>query len=194
MASVSAADPIKNCEPLLVLEQQPIRVSRLAARLRPNRILVVTCLDRQDRLKEQQQLRQRVTEQIRTLSTYDAIEYKRTVCDRANPIHSGKFDERQLVAWANQYSVDSILFCQVNQIDAYRPMRIEIEFLLLNADQAVAVVSGTMRYDLADSIAEKIYLQSISADREDPFVASSSPSRFIEFSAEQLALRLKSLW
>ncbi|MEM6468479.1 MAG: hypothetical protein AAF802_02835 [Planctomycetota bacterium] len=181
-------------ETFFVLEEQPIRVSPLAARLRPNRMLVVTCLDRQDRLKEQQALRRAVMQQIRALSTFDAIEHRTAICEKSNPIRSGRFDERQLIGWAREYMVDSVLFCQVTEIDAYRPMRMELAFLLLNADQSVPVASGTLRFDLADGNTEQVFLRSLHSDREAPVTAIASPTRLIEFSAAQFVHQLKSIW
>lgn len=192
---LSAGEPDdENCEYVFSLEEQPIRVSPLVGQLRPNRILVITSLDRQDRLKEQQSLRTALTKEIRELSTYDAIESRKCICERVNPIRSGRFDERRLVALSHEYLVDTVIFCQVVSIEAYRPMRLDVAFMMINIDQSVAVASGTLRFDLADPITEKIYHQSISADREDPMTASSSPSRLIEFAAKQMAIQIKSLW
>lgn len=180
------------CE--LELPQQPIRVSPLLAQLQPNRILIVRDYDRQDRLKEQQVLADRLATHLRRDSLFDVVECKRCVCDRSSPLRTGRFDERQLLEYANTFGVDSVLYCTVQSIDAYRPMKIEIQFLLININQSVAVASGSLTFDLSDPITEQIYLN------QNPIAAShmtsplSSPSRLIDFAASQFAEQFKSLW
>ena len=192
--SASAQEVVTETICELELSQQPIRLSPLYGRLRPNRILIVRSLDRQDRLKEQQVLADRLANHLRRASVFDVVECKNCVCDATNPIRTAMFDERRLLHYAGTYGVDSVLYCTVQSIDAYRPMRVELQFVLINIDQSVAVASGSLSFDLADPITEQIYINTFNYGDPHAIAAQSSPSRLIDFAAAQLAGELKSLW
>lgn len=178
----------------LEVQRQPIRVSPLYRQLRPNRILIVRSLDREDRLKEQQVLVERLANHLRRESLFDIVECKDCICDASNPIRTALFDERKLLHYANTYGVDSVLYCTVQSIDAYRPMNVELQFVLISIDQSVAVASGTLSFDLADPITEQIFINTFNYGDLFATAAQSSPSRLIDFAAAHLAAELKSLW
>jgi hypothetical protein len=116
------------------------------------------------------------------------------MCEDSNPIRTGRFDERKLVDLGQAYSVDTVLYCNVVSIDAYRPMRLEVQFLLVNIDQSVAVASGTQHLDLSDIRTEGLFLQSLNADPDIGTMLSNSPTRMIGFGASRLAGSLAALW
>lgn len=180
------------CE--IELPRQPIRVSPLLARLRPGRVLLVRGLDRQDRLKEERTMAERLANHLRRQSLFDVVECKECACNGTTPLRTAQFNERTLVRYAQTYGVDSVLYCTVRSIDAYRPMSIELDFLLVNIDQAIPVASGSVSYNLADPVTQEVFA-SLSGFQE-PHVTSplSSPTRLIDFATAQLADQLKSLW
>lgn len=110
------------------------------------------------------------------------------------PIRSGQFDERKLVSLGRKYMVDTILYCNIESIDAYSPMRLEIQYLLVNVDQSVSVASGAQRYDLSDTAVEYWYYQSMNADPAVNTTLKNSPTRLIDFSAARLAGDIAGIW
>ncbi|MCA9140197.1 MAG: hypothetical protein KDB00_25670 [Planctomycetales bacterium] len=176
------------------LPTQPIRVSPLAQQLRPNRVLVITPLDRQDRLKEQVTLMRQLATELRGKSGFDVIECSQRACEDMFPIRTGQFDERKLVSLGRQYMADTILYCNIESIDAYSPMRLEIQYLLVNIDQSVSVASGSQRFDLADEAVRHWFYKSMNADPEVDTTLKNSPTRLIEFSASRLAGDITRIW
>ena len=174
--------------------QSAIRTSPLIAQLKPDRVLILTSLDRQDRLKEQAVLARELASQLRSQAGFDAVVCRDRVCDDMNPIRTGRFDERTLIELGRTYSVDAVLYCTVQSIEAYRPMKLEIEFLLVNIDQSVAVASGNQQLDLSDIRTEGLFLHSLNADPDIGTMLSNSPTRMIGFGASRLAASLAALW
>ncbi len=192
--SSSAQKPETEAACELAIDPQPIRVSPLHAQLRPNRVLIVRSLDRMDRLKEQQILVDRLANHLRRQSLFDVVECKDCICDATNPIRTALFDERKLLDYASTYGVDSVLYCRVQSIDAYRPMNIELQFVLINIDQAVPAASGALTFDLADPLTEQVFINTFSYGDVHAVAALASPSRLIDFAAARLAAEFKSLW
>ena len=174
--------------------QPPFRVTSKLWQLKPQRILIVTMLDRQDRLREQQTLSRNLAEHLRLKTNFDVVEASERVCMESYPLRAGRFNERRLVELGIKYQVDSILYCNVESIDAYHPMRIEIQFVLVHASESIAVASGRRRFSLSDSAVKQAYLRSIDCNGPAPATFMSSPTRLIEFSAAQLAGDLTKLW
>lgn len=170
------------------------RTSPLAQQYKPKRILVVTTLDRQDRLKEQATLVRRITSELRLKGGVDTVESTDRMCEDFFPIRTGTFDEHRLVDLGKKYRVDSILYCNVESIDAYRPMRMEVQFLLVNVEESVALVSGSRLYDLGDANTLKQFFEFMNADPDVGQTLPSSPTRLIDFGASRLAGDLTSLW
>ena len=176
------------------IPQQPMRISPLAQQLRPDRVLIVTPLDRQDRLKEQVALMRRLATKLRAKSGFDVIEASERVCEETFPIRTGQFDERKLVQLGRKYLVDTVMYCNIESIDAYCPMRLEIQFLLVNVNQSVSIVSGSQRFDLSDKTTESFFYQSIGTDRVIDTTLKNSPSRLIDFGASRVAGDLSRIW
>lgn len=172
----------------------PMRVSPLAQQLQPNRVLIVAPLDRQDRLKEQRELMRYLATHLRSTMHVDVVECPQRVCEDMFPIRTGQFDERKLVALGRQFLVDTVLYCNVESIDAYCPMNLELQFLLVNVGQAVSIVSGTGHFDLADKATQNVFYQSFGADPEVDTTLKNSPTRLIEFSTSRVAGDLTRLW
>jgi hypothetical protein len=192
--SSSAQNPESAAACDLSLDPQPIRVSPLHVQLRPGRVLIVRSLDRMDRLKEQQVLVDRLAHHLRRQSLFDVVECKDCVCDATSPIRTALFDERQLLYYASTYGVDSVLYCTVQSIDAYRPMNVELQFVLINIDQAVPAASGSLAFDLANPVTEQVFINTFNYGDVQAVAALSSPSRLIDFAAARLAAELKAVW
>ena len=175
-------------------KQELIRTSSLVGQFKPDRILIITTLDRQDRLKEQAVLARELASHLRSKAGFDAVVCHDRMCEDLNPMRTGRFDERKLVDLGQTYSVDSVLYCTVRSIDAYRPMKLEIQFLLVNVDQSVAIASGTQHFDLSNVATEGLFLQSLNADPDIGTMLSNSPTRMIGFGASRLAVNLAALW
>ncbi|QDV44120.1 hypothetical protein Enr13x_39820 [Stieleria neptunia] len=173
---------------------QPIRTSPLLGQLKPNRVLIVVPLDRQDRLKEQMALMQDLAGALRAKAGVDVVESPRRVCEACFPIHSGRFDERKLVELGNQYFVDTVLYCNIESIDAYSPMRLEVQFLAINVAQSVAIVSGAHTFDLADPAMSECFFAAMNADPKVDTTLKNSPTRLIDFGASRLAAALAQSW
>lgn len=174
--------------------QPTMRTSHLNQQLKPNRVLVIVPLDRQDRLKEQATLMRGLASSLRAKSNLEVVESPRRVCEETFPIYTGQFDERKLVALGKKYRVDTVLYCNIESIDAYCPMRLEIQFLAVSVDQSVAILSGTRHFDLANPSMLKSFFDSYGADPETDINLKNSPTRLIDFSAAHLAGDLTRMW
>ncbi len=173
---------------------QPVRTSPLLSQLKPNRVLIVVPLDRQDRLKEQLALMRMLATALRQHSRIDVVESPRRICEACFPIHSGQFDERKLVDLGDRFFVDTVLYCNIESIDAYSPMRLEIQFLAVNVAQSVAIVSGAHTFDLADPAMSECFYGAMNADPEINTTLKNSPSRLIDFGATRVAGALTRVW
>ena len=173
---------------------QPIRTSPLLGQLKPNRVLIVAPLDGQDRLKEQMALMRTLAGALRSKAGVDVVESPRRFCERCFPIHTGRFDERKLVELGNQHFVDTVLYCNIESIDAYSPMRLEIQFLAINVAQSVAIVSGSHSFDLADPAMSECFFAAMNADPAVDTTLKNSPTRLIDFGATRVAGALAQVW
>ncbi len=176
------------------MPRQPMRLSPMASQLRPNRVLIITPLDRKDRLKEQIELKRQLASALRAKSGFDVIEASQRVCEATYPIRTGQFDERKLVKLGQEYLVDTVLYCNVESIDAYCPMQLEIQYLLINVEQSVSVVSGSQRFHLGADVTEQFFFKAMNADPETDVILKNSPSRLIQFGASHLAGDLSRVW
>ena len=86
------------------------------------------------------------------------------------------------------------MYCNIESIDAYCPMKLEIQFLMVNVDQSVAIVSGSNRIDLTDKRAEAIFFQSMGVDPLLDTTLKNSPSRLIDFGAMRVAGDIARVW
>ena len=178
----------------VALPEQPMRLSEWAQQLRPNRVLVVVPLDRQDRLKEQVELKRRLARELRSQAGFDVIEASERVCEDTYPIRTGQFDERKLLDLGKKYLADTVMYCNIESIDAYCPMRVEMQFLMVNVDQSVAIVSGTRQFDLADKNTQTVFYKAMHANPLIDTTLKNSPTRLIEFGAARLAGDLSNIW
>ncbi|MCC9602932.1 hypothetical protein LOC67_20475 [Stieleria sp. JC731] len=168
----------------------PTRRSSLLGQLRPNRVLIVTCLDRQDRLREQTELMHQLATHLRRQSTVEVVESDHRMCLQHSPMQTGRFDERQLVEMGTRYSADTVIYCEIANIDSYRPMKLELRFLMVSTHQSIALASASRHHDLGHTPTRKQFLSTF-----DPYEHSAesllrSPSRLIDFSANKLAAEL----
>ncbi|OYP35213.1 hypothetical protein CGZ80_12515 [Rhodopirellula sp. MGV] len=173
-----------------VAKPAPLRRSSLLPQMRPNRVLLVTCLDRQDRLHEQTELMHRLAAHLRAMSSVEVVESDHRVCLEHFPIQTGRFDERKLVNLGTRYSADTVIYCEVANIDSYRPMKMEVRFLMISAEQSVALASASRHHDLGTPATRKKFLQSFDEYEHSSESLLRSPNRLIDFSANQLAAEI----
>ena len=173
-----------------------ISVSPHAADLKPRRIVIVTTQDFQDRLKEQAAFAQGLAAHLRSLGSFDAVVSRETVCIEQLPMRAGYFDERQLVELAYQYGADAVLYCHVTDISAYEPLRLQTELLLVHTGEAIAIVSATSSFDLKYESTRKQYLDYLARTTVagTPGGDVLAPSQLIDFSANQVAWQVLSVW
>ncbi|WP_149499311.1 hypothetical protein [Roseiconus lacunae] len=168
----------------------PMRRSSLLQQLRPNRILIVTCQDRQDRLHEQSELMRSLANHLRNQSAIEVIECPHRSCLHHFPIQTGRFSEHQLIDLGKRYSADTIIYCEVANIDSYRPMKMELRFLMVSTHQAIALASASRNHDLGHPATRKQFLGTFDPYEHSGETLLRSPSRLIDYSAQQLAAEL----
>jgi hypothetical protein len=191
----TAHEPVDEC---LIWDALPSthHVSPYCSTLTPRRIVIVTCVDRQDRLKEQQQLAESLATHVAGNRKFSVVVCKTPMCRDHLPMHSGTFDELQLLRLSKKYHADCVLYCDVERIDAYQPMQADLSMLLVHVGEAVALVSAKSSYDLRDPDALKAYRQYINADNPESALSvdQHTPRQFIDFAANHLANGILSLW
>jgi hypothetical protein len=192
---IAGHEPIEEC---LVWDSLPSthHVSPYCSTLTPRRIVVVTSADRQDRFKEQQQLAKSLAKHVSSNRKFNVIVAKTPMCHDHLPMQAGTFDELYLVRLSKKYHADCVLFCDVERIDAYRPMKAELSMLLVHIGEAVSLVSAKSSYDLSDPGTLKAYRRYHGNENPDSVlnVDHHTPARFIDFAANHLANGILSLW
>ena len=156
--------------------------------------MIITTANRQDRLKEQDRFANSLASQLRASSQYDVVVSRERVCIEKLPMRRGKFDEHDVLAASREYNADTVLYCDVQQISAYEPMRIQTSVLLISAYEAISLVSTTSTLDLKHSATRTRYDTFSQQHCETSTIHLNSPSQFIDFAASEFATGLKSIW
>ncbi|MGB7345729.1 MAG: hypothetical protein WBD20_16050 [Pirellulaceae bacterium] len=173
-------------------------VSRHCDVLRPQRIVIVTTQDRQDRLKEQQAFVQSLAHHLGRGRKFDVIVSRDPMCCDRLPMRQGTFDELQLLQISQKYRADCVLYCNLESMSAYAPMQAEMSMLLVNVAESIALVSAKCNYDMRDVDTKQEYLdyvQQPSSDAESALnVSDHTPSQFIDFAAYHFATGILSVW
>lgn len=113
-------------------------VSPLYSRLRPHRVAIITPSNRMHEFHEQDKFAHALKVGLRKHGVFEAIVGAEVPCN-LNAIQSGNFDEQQLVALANQYNVDAILYCDVNHFSAYDPLQASVALSIVDARESVVL-------------------------------------------------------
>ncbi|QDT10267.1 hypothetical protein [Planctomycetes bacterium K23_9] len=194
-SAVNAHEPPKTCETYVGFPSTHV-VSRHCDSIRPRRIVVVTCPNRQDRLKEQDLFARFLAAQIGRNTNIDVLVGKEQICRDHMPMRRGTFDELHLLQLSKKYQADCVMFCEIGQLSAYEPMQAEMSMLLVHVGESIALVSAKSVYDARDSTTNKSYLAFINqANPESALsVGAHTPTNFIEFASSHFASGIESIW
>ncbi|MEO1526922.1 MAG: hypothetical protein AAFX06_15905 [Planctomycetota bacterium] len=172
-----------------------LRVSRYARDLVPRRVLIVTGKNHQDRLPEQTMFAESLADHLRR-SSFPVIVSRDCICEHHSPLRLGKFDEREVLRLAKQHQADTILYAEVPSIDGYAPMRVQGSVLMVNAGEAISVLSVISTVDLKRISAKTHYLafarQGQEASFEETFL--HEPATLINFTAREVCRALMQTW
>lgn len=166
------------------------KYSSYCGSLSPTRVVIVTAANRMDRLHEQEVFAEAMASSLGRF--VDVVRAEQVICDGVSPLKSGRFDEHQLLRLKHELDADAVLYCDVQQLSAYAPLRIQVSMLLVHIDEAVALVAGTAMLDTKDSQVAEAYRTFSVGKSPNEFldVHDHSPRDFIRFSATVLASQL----
>ena len=171
-------------------------VSRHCVDLKPRRVVIVTARNRKDRLREQDEYAKTLANHLRNINCFDVVVAREGICCDHLPTRTGQFDEHELVRLSRRFNADTVLYCEVQQISAYEPMRLQSNVLLVSAAEAVALVSATSTFDLNHPVTRSRYARYVNHRCSNAAVDTflSSPSQLIDFAASEAAGVLASVW
>ncbi|WP_146520706.1 hypothetical protein [Stieleria varia] len=171
-------------------------VSRFAATNIPERIVIVRPRNRQDRVQEQDGFAEAIASELRATRLFDVVITDRYQCNISLPMRRGVFDEHQLVALSIEHQADAVLYCDVERFSGYDPMRLEFSMLLVNINDAVALVSTSATVDLQNPVTGFAYkyFAATGNPHEAMDIHRHTPSRFIDFAAARAAKSIASVW
>lgn len=190
-STASAGEPI-----CITLPNALCSVSPHCSYLQPQRVLIVTTHNRQDRLKENDLLAKSLAKHLRDGAVFDVVISRDKICRDKLPMQSGAFDERKLLQLSAAYHIDTVLFCEIADISAYEPMSMQASLLLVHVPEAVALVSANVSIDLGDAATNGAFHASAGVGR-DPLeleTRSSSPTQLIDYASQSIARGLLSIW
>ncbi|MEM8736437.1 MAG: hypothetical protein AAGG44_19565 [Planctomycetota bacterium] len=164
--------------------------------LAPKRLLIVTPQCRQDRLREHDTYARSLASYLRANGRFDVVVSQEYICENKIPMRSGRFDERDLLRYAQRYNVDTVLFCELPQLSAYEPMNLNATFAIVSIEEAIALVSGSGYFDLRHPAIYQDYanFSMQTSDMHSPATHPHSPSRFIDYCASKASEGLLALW
>ncbi|MFN3191387.1 MAG: hypothetical protein ACE361_12770 [Aureliella sp.] len=164
--------------------------------LSPRRLLIVTPQCRQDRLREHDTYARSLASYLRANGRFDVVVAKEYICENKIPMRSGRFNERDLLQYAQRYNVDTVLFCELPQISAYEPMNLNATFAIVSIEEAIALVSGSGYFDLRHPATYQDYanFSMQTSDAHSTATHPHSPSRFIDYCAARASEGLLALW
>lgn len=167
------------------------RYSAYCGRLAPQRVVIVTCANRLDRLKEQDLFAESLANSL--VGHVDVILSHRYACDRTNPLRSGRYDERELLELSEEFNADAVLYCDVEKLHSYTPMKMQVSLVLVHVGEAVALVAGTESIDLTRANAQAEYQAfSTPASKNTVLdVRQHSPREFIRYCSNVISEKLQ---
>ena len=171
-------------------------VSRHCETLTPRRIVIVTSQNRQDRLREQDIFASSLATHLSRSGKFEVVVGDTPIRRDNLPMRSGTFDEHHLLRLAKKYGVDSVLYCDVQQISGYDPMQADVAMLLVDVNDSVALVSAKSSYDLRDAIVASAYQRYSRACAAHSVldVNRHTPKQFLDFVANHFAGAVLSVW
>lgn len=198
LTGVLCARSARPAEPAYAPESTPTQqlVSSHCSYLRPRRIVIVMTENRQDRLQEQDRFAQSLAVQLRANHQFEVVIGRERVCLNKLPMRRGKFDEHDVLAVSREYNADTVLYCDLHHVAAYAPMRLQASMLLVNAGEAISLVSRTSTFDLSNVATLQQYAN-FAYQQCAESVANAhlySPTQFIDFAAGEFALGLTTIW
>lgn len=171
-----------------------VRISRFAKQFQPQRVLVVTRLNSQDRLKEQDVFVRATIANIESCMPLKCFSLAQRLCLDEMPRVCGCFDEEFLVEMHRKHAIDAVLYCEVAKLDAYDSASMSAHLLLVDVRDSVALMEADMSYDMDCNSVRESYRQYFTGPDVDTQPYYHSPSRFLEFCSRQLIAEVVKQW
>ena len=182
------------------LSQDTSEVSQLISHhcsvLRPRRIVIVAPHNRQDRLMEQDLFARALAKHLRSGQQFDVVVSPDPLCRNSLPMHRGTFNENQLIRLSQRYRADTVLYVELNDVVAYKPMQLSVSHVLVHAAESVALVSASSTIRLDNPHTEAEFLNRVQHHCPSAVTATvlHSPTLLIDFAARRTAAAIRSVW
>ena len=147
------------------------------------------------RFKEQRAFARNLARHLNHCNIFEAIVASKQVCSDDLPMQTGFFDEHKLLDYREQYGVDCVLYCEMNPFVAnHTELRAQPQIVLIHIPESIALVEITNEFDVRDSVTRSLYAKFRKGRGERNSNIASSPSVFVDFTAQRMAARVAAIW